>query len=95
MVPNFSPENLNYITVPVEDSKIYIISEKEIDKSVLKDELLKDLAYQNGFLQSLLKKLGNERFVQNAKPEVVDLERKKQADTEARIKTIEESLANL
>jgi len=92
---NFSPENLNYITVPVEDSKIYIISEKEIDKSVLKDELLKDLAYQNGFLQSLLKKLGNERFVQNAKPEVVDLERKKQADTEARIKTIEESLANL
>jgi len=43
----------------------------------------------------VLKKLSNERFVQNAKPEVVALERKKQADAEARIKTIEESLQNL
>jgi valyl-tRNA synthetase len=57
--------------------------------------LLKDLAYQQGFLQSVMKKLSNERFVQNAKPEVVDMEKKKQADAEARIKTIEESLKSL
>ena len=62
---------------------------------MLKDELLKDLTHQQNFLQSVLKKLSNERFVQNAKPEVVELERKKLADAEARIKTIEESLQNL
>ena len=42
-----------------------------------------------------MKKLGNERFVQNAKPEVIELEEKKKADTEARIQTIKESLATL
>jgi valyl-tRNA synthetase len=58
-------------------------------------KLLEDLSHQKGFLQSVLKKLSNEKFVQNAKPEVIELERKKQADAEARIKTIEESLSNL
>jgi valyl-tRNA synthetase len=85
----------NTIIVAVEKDKFYLETEKELDTTALKDELLKDLAHQQGFLQTVLKKLSNERFVQNAKPEVVELERKKQADAEARIKTIEESLANL
>jgi len=85
----------NTIVVAVERDKFYIESEKELDTTALKQELLKDLAHQQGFLQSVLKKLGNERFVQNARPEVIELERKKQADAEARIKTIEESLANI
>jgi valyl-tRNA synthetase len=61
----------------------------------LKEDLLKDLHYQKEFLASVTKKLSNERFVQNAKAEVVEIEKKKQTDAEARIKTIEESLANL
>jgi len=85
----------NTIVVAVERDKFYIESEKELDTTALKQELLKDLAHQKGFLESVLKKLGNERFVQNARPEVIELERKKQADAEARIKTIEESLANI
>jgi valyl-tRNA synthetase len=85
----------NTIVVAVETDKFYIESEKELDTDALKQELLKDLAHQQGFLQSVLKKLSNERFVQNARPDVIDLERKKQADAEARIKTIEESLANI
>ena len=85
----------NSIVVAVEKDKFFIETEKELDASALKDELLKDLTYQKNFLQSVLKKLSNERFVQNAKPEVVALERKKQADAEARIKTIEESIQNL
>jgi len=85
----------NAIVVAVEKDKFFIESEKELDAASLKDELLKDLEYQKNFLASVHKKLGNERFVQNAKPEVVALERKKQADAEARIKTIEESLHNL
>ena len=57
--------------------------------------MLKDLEYLKGFLLSVEKKLGNERFVQNAKSEVVDVERKKKADAEAKIKAIEESLTAL
>ncbi len=81
--------------VAFEKDKFYIESEKQIDKTALKENLLKDLEHQKGFLISVQKKLGNERFVANAKPEVIDLERKKQADAEARIQTIEESLASM
>lgn len=85
----------NTIVVAVEKDKFFIKSHQEIDTVALKAELLKDLEYQQGFLNSVLKKLSNERFVQNAKPEVVAIEQKKQADAEARIKTIQESLATL
>jgi valyl-tRNA synthetase len=83
------------IVVAVEKDKFFIKSNVVADTSALKIDLEKDLAYQKNFLQSVQKKLSNERFVQNAKPEVVELERKKQADAEARIKTLEESLQNL
>ncbi len=85
----------NSIVVAIEKDKFFIETEKVLDATTLKAELLKDLEYQTKFLQSVSLKLSNERFVQNAKPEVVDFERKKQADAEARIKTIEESLGNL
>ncbi len=75
--------------------KFYIHSALPADHAMQKEQLEKDLAYQNGFLASVSKKLANERFVQNAKPEVVELERKKMADAEAKIKAIQESLAQL
>ena len=58
-------------------------------------DLKKELDYLKGFLVSVDKKLSNERFVQNAKPEVVDVEKKKKQDAEQKIKAIEESLASL
>ena len=67
----------------------HINVEEELQK------LQADLAYQEGFLQNVMKKLGNERFVQNAKPEIVALERKKQSDAESRIATLKESIAAL
>lgn len=85
----------NTIVVAVEKEKFFIETDKHVDTSILKDELLKDLDYQKKFLDSVLKKLSNERFIQNAKLEIVELEKKKQADAEARIKTIQESLATL
>ena len=85
----------NTIVVVVENDKFYIESEKQLDSETLKADLLKDLAHQQNFLQSVIKKLSNEKFVQNAKPDVLALEQKKQADTVARINTIEESLAAL
>ena len=54
-----------------------------------------DLQHQQGFLRGVQAKLSNERFVQNAKPEIVELERKKEHDALARIATIQESLAKL
>ncbi len=85
----------NTIVVAVEKDKFYIKTEKELDTTTLKDDLLKDLEHQKGFLASVEKKLSNERFVQNAKPEVLALEQKKKADALARIKTIEESLSTI
>jgi valyl-tRNA synthetase len=85
----------NSISVVIGKDKFYIEAEKPIDTGLQKDELLKELEYLRGFLESVNKKLGNERFVQNAKPEVVDLEKRKKEDAEAKIRTIEESLSSL
>jgi len=93
---SFTKDNIpNTIVMAIEKDKFYIESEREIDTVSLKEELLKDLAHQKGFLDTVMKKLTNERFVQNAKQEVVAIEQKKKADAEARIKTIEESLESL
>ncbi|MFZ4059178.1 MAG: valine--tRNA ligase, partial [Ferruginibacter sp.] len=85
----------NTIVIAVEQDKFYLETTKELDKDALKADLLKDLAHQQQFLLSVSKKLSNEKFVQNAKAEVLALEQKKQADALVRIKTIEESLAGL
>jgi valyl-tRNA synthetase len=85
----------NTITVVVGAVKFFIETENALDASSQKEQLLKDLEYQKGFLASVEKKLSNERFVQNAKPEVVELERRKKADAEQKIKALEESLAGL
>lgn len=70
-----------------------------LDKFInVEDELKKleaDLQHQEGFLRGVMAKLGNERFVQNAKPEVVELERKKKSDAEARIAALRDSIAAL
>ena len=54
-----------------------------------------ELKYLEGFLKSVAAILSNEKFVANAKPEIVENERKKKADAESKIKTIKESIANL
>ena len=64
----------------------------------VKEEIEKmeaDILYYQGFLASVAKKLSNERFVANAKPEVVDAERKKQADAESKIASLKEGIASL
>lgn len=48
-----------------------------------------------GFLKSVEKKLSNDRFVQNAKPEIVANERQKAADAETKLKSIEDQLVRL
>ncbi|TMI94725.1 MAG: valine--tRNA ligase [Bacteroidetes bacterium] len=83
------------LTILGYEAKIHITSDKKIDTGIQKQQLQKDLAYLEGFLTSVEKKLGNERFIQNAKAEVVEIERKKKADAEAKIKAIREQLQTL
>lgn len=64
----------------------------------IEEELKKleaDLKYNEGFLASVMKKLSNEKFVNNAPAKVIEMERKKQADAEAKIATLKESIAAL
>jgi valyl-tRNA synthetase len=85
----------NSITVVVQKDKFFIETTTVLDTASQKEQLQKDLDYLKGFLVSVEKKLGNERFVQNAKPEVIESERKKKADAEEKIKVIEDSLTSL
>ena len=58
-------------------------------------KLQEELKYQKGFLTSVMKKLGYENFVSKAPAKVIEMEKKKQADAESKIKSIEESIAAL
>ena len=65
----------------------------DIDAEIKK--IKEELSYTIGFLQSVNKKLANERFVKNAPETVVSMEKKKAADAKAKILTLEKSLSNL
>lgn len=67
----------------------------QLNTEEIKAKLEADLAYAKGFLASVMKKLGNEKFVNGAPAQVIENEKKKQADAEARIKAIEQQLAEL
>ncbi len=83
------------VALVVGKDKFYIETGKVQDTGSQKEQLQKDLNYLKGFLISVDKKLSNERFVQNAKQEVIDIEKKKKSDAEDKIKIIEESLSSL
>jgi valyl-tRNA synthetase len=79
----------------INNIEFYLALPQNFNSKEEKEKLTKELEYNKGFLQSVQKKLANERFVQNAKPEILDIEKKKQADAEAKIKAIEEQLSSL
>ena len=66
-----------------------------IDVEAELKKLEAELNYAQGFLKTVMGKLNNERFVQNAPEAVVAMERKKKADAEEKIKSLEESIAAL
>lgn len=75
--------------------EFFIPLTENIDVDAERIRLNAELVYLQGFLKSVDAKLSNERFVQNAKPEIIANERNKKADAEAKIRIIEESLAML
>ena len=83
------------VSLIIRSTEFYIPISANVDKATEIDRLTAELKYTEGFLQSVIKKLGNERFVANAKPEVVVIEQQKQADAEAKISVIKEQIAHL
>lgn len=67
----------------------------DIDVAAEIAKIKEDIAYTEGFLKQVNKKLGNERFVANAPAQVVELEKKKQSDAESKLKLLHESLASM
>jgi valyl-tRNA synthetase len=66
---------------------------EQIDVEAEVEKLTKDLAYYEGFLAGVMKKLGNERFMASAPAKVVETEYAKKRDAEAKIAAIKERLA--
>ncbi len=96
-------ESIDYVAGEEVDGATFIESNVQysvpltglVDAAEEIKKLEADLKYAEGFLQGVLKKLSNERFVNNAPQQVVDIERKKQADAEEKIRIIKEQLAKL
>jgi valyl-tRNA synthetase len=82
-------------SLPVSTDEVFVYLTIEIDAAAEKEKLTKELEYLEGFLVSVDAKLRNEKFVANAKPELVEKERQKKADAEAKIEVIKGSLAGL
>jgi valyl-tRNA synthetase len=83
---------LNFMIGTVE---YYVPLAQSIDINAEKAKYTEELNYLNGFLESVNKKLSNEKFVANAKPEVIANERKKMDDAQTKIKMIEAQMASL
>ena len=95
--------NISYVTSAVEGALAFRVNSNEyfipmggtIDIKAEIDKLLEELTYIKGFLASVRTKLANERFVNNAPPQVLEIERKKEEDALAKIEILDTSLAGL
>jgi valyl-tRNA synthetase len=79
----------------VKTTEFYIPLKIRLDIGAEIIRINEELNYSRGFLANVMKKLNNERFVQNAPPAVIDIEKKKKADVESKIKSLEERLKEM
>jgi valyl-tRNA synthetase len=86
------PSGVSFLVGTVEYT---IPMEGKLDAAKERESILKDLEYQKGFLATIEKKLSNEKFVNSAPPQVIELERKKKADAETKIRSYEQALKEL
>ena len=109
-IPEYNPillkmGNLSELHVPKEEiagamsfrvytSAFYVPLEETANPEVEIAKIEEELKYTKGFLESVMKKTGNERFINSAPAQVVELERKKQTDAEEKIKMLEERLTS-
>jgi valyl-tRNA synthetase len=83
------------VSFMVKSAEFYIELGDLVDVEEEIKKLNEELTYQKGFLNTVMKKLNNERFVKNAPEKVVNIEKQKQADAEAKIKVLEDRIASL
>lgn len=83
------------ISLMVKTGEFFVYTSENIDLEAEREKVLRELDYTKGFLISVQKKLENERFIAGAKPEIVELEKRKQTDALVRIKILEKQLQNL
>jgi valyl-tRNA synthetase len=83
------------VTFRVKSNEYFIPLEGKLDTESEIKKIREELKYTRGFLKSVENKLANDRFVNNAPEQVVALEKKKASDAQAKIETLEKSLASL
>ncbi len=94
---------INYLDEKLDGAQSFIVRSTEfyiplgdfIDTEAEIKKLEEELKYTKGFLNSVMKKLSNERFVNNAPAQIIEKERKKQADAESKINVIEDRIVSL
>jgi valyl-tRNA synthetase len=91
-IESWTTEPTNAIPFLISTDKFFLESPNAIDVAGEKSRLEKDIAYQRGFLESVMKKLENERFISKASAEVISNERKKAEDAQEKIRLMEERL---
>ena len=85
----------NAISFVIKNVEYFLPLEGLVNVEEELQKLEKELKHLEGFLASVMKKLSNEKFVQNAPAQVVERERKKKADAEAKIKALREQIERL
>jgi valyl-tRNA synthetase len=85
----------NAVSFVVNADECFIPMEGQVNLEEEKENILKELEYTKGFLNTVIKKLSNERFVAGAPAAVVENEKKKLSDAQAKIKALEEALTKL
>lgn len=83
------------VTFMVKSAEFYIELGNLVDVEEELKKLTEELDYNKGFLASVMKKLSNSRFVNNAPEEVVMIEKQKKDDAESKIKVLEERIVHL
>jgi len=94
-VENLSEKSPNALSFVVKNTEYVIPLDGKMDIEEEKAKLIKELEYSRGFLNSVLKKLDNQRFVENAPPGVLQKELDKKSDAESKIAAIEKQLQQL
>ena len=83
------------VLLPVGTDEVYAFLNLQIDVEAEKAKIYKEIEYLEGFMKSVDAKLSNEKFMANAKPDLVEKERQKKADAVAKIQVLKGSLATL
>jgi valyl-tRNA synthetase len=91
----FNIDAPNFVSIPVAIDQLFVKLNIEIDTEAEREKINKEIEYLTGFMASVDVKLSNEKFVANAKPELVEKERQKKADALAKIEILKQSLQDL